>query len=189
MTKYPEYAKIGEKLYKIDTDFKVAIECQNIAQQDLRDEEKTLAIIYLLFGDDGLDNPQDYAELIKKALYYLSCGREEENNSEQDMDFVQDEAYIKASFYTDYGIPNIYDIKMHWWEFVDLLIGLKDDCVLNRVREIRTFDTSNIKDYKTLELIRKQKEAVALKKKAPKLTKEQEESFDYFVEQMGFKKR
>ena len=181
----PEYAKVGEKLYKIDTDFKVALECQKVAQQDVRDEERALAIIYLLFGDEGLNNPQDYKELLKKALYFLSCGKEvQQDNSEPDMDFEQDKSYIKASFYTDYGIPNIYETKMHWWEFVDLMNGLKEDCVLNRIREIRTYDTSHIKDTKTLELIYKQKEAVALKKKQPKLTKEQEESVEYFYKHM-----
>jgi len=188
MTKYPQYAKIGEKKYKINTDFKTAIECQKVSQDDISDEERALAIIYLLFGEDGLNNPQDYEELLKKALFYLSCGKETNLDcSEKDMDYEQDEAYIKASFYTDYGIPDIYNTEMHWWEFMDLLNGLKCDCVLNRVREIRTYDTSEIKDTKTLEQIRKQKNAVALKKKAPKLSKEQEESVEHFIQQMNFK--
>lgn len=190
MTKYPEYAKIGDKLYKIDTDFKTAIKCQSIAQSNINDGERALAIIYLLFGDEGLDNPQDYKELLQKGIYFLSCGKEvEKNNSQPDMDFEQDEAYIKASFYTDYGIPDIYNTNMHWWEFIDLMNGLKEDCVLNRVREIRTFDTSNIKDTKTLEQIRKQKESVALKRKEPEIemTEEQKKSYEYFMKQMNLK--
>lgn len=188
MTQYPEYARVGEKIYKIDTDFKVAIRCQSIAQANIRDEERALAIIYLLFGDDGLDNPQDYEILLQKALYFLSCGKEiEQNNYERDMDFEQDKSYIKASFYTDYGIPNIYDTDMHWWEFVDLMNGLKEDCVLNRVREIRNYDTSNIKDAKTLTQIMKQKEAVALKKKEQEMTEEQKKSYEKFMKQMGMR--
>jgi len=190
MTKYPEYVEVGGKLYKIDTDFKTAIECQRISQQEIRGEERALAIIYLLFGDEGLNNPPDYKELIKKGLFYLSCGKElNDDNSELDMDYSQDESYIKASFYTDYAIPNVYETNMHWWEFMDLLNGLKPDCVLNRVREIRTYDTSGIKDQKTLDAIRKQKEAVALKKQTPKLSEEQEKSVEQFIQQMGFRKR
>lgn len=190
MTKYPEYAKIGEKTYKIDTDFKTAIRCQIVAQSNVRDEERALAIIYLLFGDEGLNNPEDYNELLKKGLYFLSCGKEtESNNSDTDMDFEQDEAYIKASFYTDYGIPNIYKINMHWWEFIDLINGLKSDCVLNRVREIRNYDTSQIKDPKTLTQIMKQKESVALKRKEPEveMTEEQKRSYEEFMKQMGMR--
>ena len=183
--KYPEYANVGDKLYKINTDFKTAIECQNVAQSDVRNEERALAIIYLLFGDEGLDNPQDYEELLEKAMYFLSCGKDLQDNSEKpDMDFNQDEAYIKASFYTDYGIPNIYDTNMHWWEFMDLMNGLKEDCVLNRVREIRNYDVSGIKDSKALNQILKQKASVALNKKEIEMTEEQIESSNRFYEQL-----
>lgn len=188
MTKYPEYAKVGEKQYKIDTDFKTAIKCQSVAQSNVRDEERALAIIYLLFGDEGLNCPEDYNELLKKAMFFLGCGKEvSQDNSDPDMDFEQDEAYIKASFYTDYGIPNIYEKNMHWWEFIDLINGLKSDCVLNRVRELRNYDTSDIKDPKILAQIRRQKEAVALKKNEPQMTEEQIKNYERFMEQIGMR--
>jgi len=188
MITYPEYARVGDKLYKIDTSFKTAIECQNVAQQDIRDEERALAIIYLLYGDEGLDNPDDYQELRDKGVYFLSRGNGvDKNNEDTDMDFEQDASYIKASFYTDYGIPNIYDTDMHWWEFIDLLTGLKEDCVLNRIREIRIYDTSHIKDPKTLAKIRKAQASVALKKKEPEMTEEQIKNYENFMKQMGMR--
>ena len=185
----PEYAKIGEKLYKINTDFKVALKCEEVAQDDsINDAERALAIIFLLFGEEGLNNQKDYEELLKKATVFLSCGKEPSRDKEEpDMDFEQDKAYIKASFYTDYNIPDIYSRDMHWWEFVTLMNGLKEDCVLNRVREIRNYDTSNIKDAKTLTQILKQKEAVALKQKEPEMTEEQKKSYEKFMEQMGMR--
>lgn len=185
----PEYAKIGDKLYKINTDFKVALKCEEVAQDDsINDTERALAIIYLLFGNDGIDNPGDYEELLKKTTVYLSCGKEQTREKEEpDMDFEQDKAYIKASFYTDYNIPDIYSRDMHWWDFMALMNGLKEDCVLNRVREIRNYDTSQIKDPKTLTQIMKQKEAVALKKKEPEMTEEQKKSYERFMEQMGMR--
>lgn len=184
----PEYVRIGEKLYKINTDFKVALKCDDVARSDVREEERALAIIYLLYGDEGLDNPQDYELLLEKAITYLLCGKEPvQDTKERDMDFEQDKSYIKASFYTDYGIPNIYDTNMHWWEFMDLMNGLKEDCVLNRIRTIRNYDTSGIKDTKTLNEWRKQKEAVALKKKEKKMTKEQAENMDNFLKQINYR--
>ena len=105
------------------------------------------------------------------------------------MDYGQDKSYIKASFYTDYGIPNIYDTNMHWWEFCDLMNGLTENCVLNRVRYIRSYDTSDIKDQKTLRMWKKQKDSVALKKKEPKMTKEQEESMNRFLEQINYNRK
>lgn len=187
----PEYAKVGEKLYKINTDFKVALKCEQVALDDkIDDTERALAIIYLLYGNDGIDNPSDYEELLKKATVYLSCGKEQTRDRETpDMDFEQDEAYIKASFYTDYNIPDIYNTNMHWYDFIALMNGLKEDCVLNRVREIRNYDTSQIKDPKTLTQILKQKESVALKRKEHEveMTEEQKRSYEKFMEQMGMR--
>ena len=184
----PEYARIRNKLYKINTDFKVALKCDEIDRSNVREEEKTLAIIYLLYGDEGLNNYNDYEELIKKAVKYLLCGKEpNEDNEKPDMDYEQDKSYIKASFYTDYGIPNIYNTNMHWWEFCDLMNGLTENCVLNRVRYIRSYDTSDIKDQKTLRMWKKQKQSVALKEKEPNMTKEQEESMNRFLEQINYK--
>ena len=186
----PEYAKVNDKLYKINTDFKIALKCDEVYRSDVREEEKMLAIIYLLYGDEGLNNPNDYEELIKKAVKYLLCGKEPNDDSEEpDMDYGQDKSYIKASFYTDYGIPNIYDTNMHWWEFCDLMNGLTENCVLNRVRYIRSYDTSDIKDQKTLRMWKKQKDSVALKKKEPKMTKEQEESMNRFLEQINYNRK
>lgn len=178
----PKYAKINNKLYKINTDFKVALKCDEVMRSNVRDEEKTLAVIYLLYGDEGLNNPQDYEELVNKVVKFLQCDKEStDDNKEPDMDFEQDKSYIKASFYTDYNIPDIYKTNMHWWDFYDLLNGLTENCVLNRIRYIRSYDISDIKDRKTLEMWRKQKQSVALKKKEKKMTKEQEESMNRFL--------
>lgn len=187
---YPEYAKIGDKLYKINTDFKVAIRCEEVANSDVSDTERALAIIYLLYGDEGLKSPNDYNGLLEKAVIYLKCGQDTEHpsNAEKDMDFSQDKSFIKASFYTDYGIRNIYDMDMHWWEFMDLMNGLKEDCVLNRVRNIRTYDTSGIKDQKLLNEWHKQKMAVALKGKTREPTEEEKQNMENFLEAINYKK-
>ena len=79
---YPKYVKIGEKKYKINTDFRVAIECQEIALDDsIGDFERALAIIYKLFGDNGLDDSNNYEKLLELAQKYLSCGKEVNDNS------------------------------------------------------------------------------------------------------------
>ena len=73
----PEYVKAGNKKYKINTDFRVAIECNEIAESsDVSDTERPLAIIYKLFGDEGLDNPQDWEKLLELAIKYLCLGKD-----------------------------------------------------------------------------------------------------------------
>lgn len=195
---YPKYVKIGEKKYKINTDFRVAIECQEIALDDsIGDFERALAIIYKLFGDDGLDDNNNYEKLLELAQKYLSCGKEVDNktNEEPDMDFIQDMPYIKASFRSDYNI-NLDDEEMHWWEFYDLINGLSNSemgncCVLNRIRNLRTFDTKDIKDQKELAKINEAKKQVALKKREVKkeLTYEQKRNIDNFYEKIGINRK
>ena len=64
---------------------------------------------------------------------------------------------------------------------------LGDCCVLNRIRNLRTFDTKQIKDSKERNKIEKAKKEVELKKykKEVKLTKEQEESMNNLNKLLG----
>lgn len=195
---YPKYVKIGEKKYKINTDFRVAIECQEIALDDsIGDFERALAIIYKLFGDDGLDDSNNYEKLLELAQKYLSCGKEVDNktNEEPDMDFIQDMDYIEASFMSDYNI-DLQNTEMHWWKFYNLINGLSNSemgncCVLNRIRSLRTFDTKDIKDQKELAKINEAKKQVALKKREVKkeLTYEQKRNIDNFYEKIGINRK
>ena len=152
---YPEYVEIENKKYKINTDFRIAIECQSIAMnENIGDYERALAVIYKLFGDAGINTPEHYDRLLKLALKYLSCGKELEKiqNEEPDMDYEQDMDYIEASFMSHYNI-DLASIEMHWWKLYNLISGLSNSemgncCVLNRVRNLRNYDTTQIKDVK-----------------------------------------
>lgn len=192
----PEFVKIGNKKYKINTDFRVAIECNNIAQDDsIGNSERPLAIIYKLFGDEGLDNPQDWEKLLELAIKYLSIGKEACNDDEIDMDFNEDAGYIRSSFIQDYNY-NPYDLEyLHWYDFYNDLNNLSNSefgncCVLNRVRNLRTFDLSQIKDSKEREKMAKAQEMVALSKNKHnvELTKEQEESMNKLDKIIGFRR-
>ena len=184
MNNYPEYAEVNGKRYKINTDFRVAIECNEIAEDgSIGKYERSLGIIYTLFGDEGLKDSENHVELLEIARKYLLCGKEYRNsNEEPDMDFVEDMDYIEASFMSDYHI-DLSNTEMHWWKFYNLMNGLSnseigDCCVLNRIRNLRNYDVKDIKDVKErTKIINAQKE-VALKrdKKEEHLTKEQEES-------------
>lgn len=172
MTKYPQYAQVENRIYKINTDFRIALRCNEIAESDVSDNERALAILYLLFGDDALNNPKDWNKLMNIALKYLSCEKDPQEikkaeQEEASMDFQQDWSYIQASFFSDYRI-DLSKIKMHWYQFYDLLCGLTENCIFNRVRFVRDFDISQIKDGKEKAKWKKQKEQVALKKKTHK---------------------
>lgn len=186
MTNYPRYAQVKDRKYKINTDFRVALKCNKIAESDVSEEERALAIIFLLFGDKGMQHSEDWKDLLEIGMKYLRCGKEkqeDDDNEEVDMDFEQDWEYIRTSFFYDYKIKLNAKTYMHWWEFYNLLCGLSEKCVLNRVRFVRTFDTSQIKDSKELEKWNKQKEQLALKHKEEK-TPEEKRLDDLFEQQL-----
>lgn len=176
MNNYPRYAQVKDRKYKINTNFRKAIECDKVSKSNVSNEERALAIIYLLFGDKGLKNSQDWNDLLEIALKYLNCGKErqEDNDEKQeiDMDIEEDWEYIRTSFFYDYNVKIESNTYMHWWEFYNLLCGLSDKCILNRIRFVRNFDIEQIKDSKEKEKWIKQKELVALKKKITKNTEE-----------------
>lgn len=192
MNNYPEYVIIDNERYDINTDFRTAIECNRIAEDEtIGDCERALAIIYTLFGDKGLYTPQAHEKLLKVAKNYLSCGKKVEVNSNEkpDMDYIQDYDYIEASFMSDYHI-DLSNEKMHWWKFMKLMNGLSNSefgncCVLNRVRNLRNYDTKDIKDSKEKQKIEEAKRQVALKKNKKQPTNEQIESAKKFYEALG----
>lgn len=198
MNNYPEFVKIDDKKYKINTDFRVAIECQEIAtDEDIWDYERALAIIYKLFGDDGLDDKKNHEKLLELAIKFLGCGKDlkDVKETEIDMDYIQDMDYIEASFMSDYNI-DLANTEMHWWKFFNLINGLSNSdvgncCVLNRVRNLRTYDTKDIKDPKQLEKIKEAQRQVALKPKNKKIkiTSEQQKNIDNFYDKLGIKRK
>ena len=194
--KYPEYAEVEGKRYKINTDFRYAIECNRIAQDDtIGNYERALGVIYTLFGDEGIDTPEHHEKLLDIAQKYLLCNKEYdiENNEKPDMDYIQDMDYIEASFMSDYHI-DLPNEEMHWWKFSNLMNGLSNSefgncCILNRIRNLRNYDLKDITDPKERQKLKKAKEQVALHKKPKKeATEEQLKSAEDFIKALGLDK-
>lgn len=194
---YPEYVKVNNREYKINTDFRIAIKCDKIARDEtINDYERGLAVICVLYEEKAIEDAVNDVEVHKKLLElaqkYLACGEEvveKGKDEDMDMDFEQDMPYIEASFQSDFGI-SLEDNKMHWWKFSNLLNGLSNSelgncCVLNRVRNLRNFDIKKIKDAKERQKMIKAKEMVALKKKSKKkYTQEEQNNINDFLKQI-----
>lgn len=184
--------QIEDTIYEADTDFRTAIRCNEIAMDDsIGDMERSLGILCTVFGEKGLDNPNHYEKLMNWLLKYLSCGKEVKNIDEIDMDYIQDMDYIEASFMSDYHI-DLENEEMDWQKFNKLINGLSNSelgncCILNRIRNLRTYDVSQIQDRKEREKIIKAKEEVKLNKikKEERLTKKQEESMERLNKLIG----
>lgn len=192
---YPEYVEINRKRYKINTNFKVAIECNNIAMDtSIRDYERALAIIYKLYGEEGLNDFDNHEKLLELAQKYLACGKElKKNNGKPDMDYEQDYGLIWASFMSDYNGLDIDKTHIHWWKFNELIGGLSNSelgncCILNKIRNIRSKKLSDIKDPKEKEEYKKLQNEWALEKYKTHATEEQKKSAMAFFEALGIRK-
>lgn len=191
--KCPQYAKVGDRQYKINTSFRTAIRCQEIAQdKSIGDFERALGVICTLFGEEALDNVEDYEKLLELAKKYLSCGKEiQETNKKPDMDYIKDIDLIEASFMSDYHI-DLTQEDMDWWKFNNLMNGLSNSelgncCILNNIRNLRNFDASSIKDNKERQKIVEAQQYWSLDKQENiQLTKEQQKSVDEFYRSLGF---
>lgn len=160
----PEYIKLDGEKIKLNTDYRIGLKCQEIAEDtNINDLERAVAIEYLLIGEKCFEI-ENQDKLLELLLKYLSMG-EEVRNETPDMNFIQDQDLIYASFMSDYSIDIDKVDKMHWWTFLRLLRGLTENSVLNRVRDIRNMDLNDFEDTKTKDRIRKAKEQFALKKK------------------------
>ena len=194
----PQYVKVDDKLYKINTDFRIALECNNIAEdKTIGDYERALAIIYKLFGEDGLDC-ENQNKLLELAMKYLLLGRDKnelknENKEKYELDFNKCIGLIKASFKFDYKYDP-YELEyLHWYDFYNDLESLSTSefgncCILNRVTSILNQEPKEIKDNKQRQkLIEAQKllRQKYCKQEEVKMTKEQEESAKAFYKSLG----
>lgn len=200
---YPEYVEIDNKRYKINTDFRVALECNRIAEDEtIGDFERALAIIYTLFSDEGINTPDHYEKLLELAQKYLLCGESIDEFSKQrkdntnDLDFNKCEGLIKSSFKYDYQYDPYSKDYLHWYEFNNDLMNLSTSefgncCVLNRVLETLNRKPSDIKDIKTKNnLVNMQNE---LRKKycvkhKKHITEQQRESAENFFKALGIER-
>lgn len=175
--KYPQYVNVDGIKYPINTDFRVALKCLDIINDEsISDTERTYAVVYKLFG--FIPKDEDMPLFVKKVEKYLGCGQsqEEHHSRKKDMDFEQDWKYIMASFMSDYHI-NLVDTNMHWYQFIDFIQGFTENSVMNRVRDLRNYDLSEVKDQKQRNKIIKAQKSVALKEI---LTEDEQEELNEF---------
>lgn len=195
----PEYVKVDDKLYKINTDFRMAIECNKIAMdKKIGDYERALAIIYKLFGEDGL-NCTKLNKLIELGLKYISIFNDFENGLKDDLeghfelDMSKCKGLISSSFKFDYGYDPYELPYLHWYDFYNDLSNLSTSefgncCILNRIISILNQEPKKIKDNKDRQkLIETQKmlKAKYCVSNEKEMTKEQEESAEKFYELLG----
>jgi hypothetical protein len=175
---YPDAIIVGGAEYEINTDYTYALACiACVNDAEISDVERAYGVIGLLYKQE----PPDTKEALRLAVKYLSCGKEANAEpGKPDMDYEYDMHYIRSSFRSDYGVDLSRTEYMHWWEFCELLQGLNDNSILNRVRDLRNYDLSTVRDAKLRSRIIKAQQEVSLPER---LTAEEQEIIDDFEAQ------
>lgn len=182
---YPTKIEVNGIVYNIDTNYKTALACfKAINDNELSDTKRAIAVVTLLLGKDV--PLEDTQEALEKCAIYLRCGKESNQDiNEIDMDYFQDESAIRTSIRQCYHINLNNEDNIHWWEYNELIEGLTEETLLSKIREIRTYDLSSVKDAKTKERIRKAKEFYALKKEETPMTDEELQNIENFKKLIG----
>lgn len=194
----PKFVKVDGKLYKINTDFRVALDCNKIAEDaTINNLERAMAIIYKLFGEEGLDC-ENQNRLLELGMKYLLLGRDKnslkiENKDKFELDFNKCIGLIRSSFKFDYNYDPFELDYLHWYEFYNDMENLSTSefgtcCPLNRIISILNQEPKEIKDNKARQnLIETQKilQEKYCKKEEKAITKEQEESAKAFYKSLG----
>lgn len=196
----PEYVKVDGETYKINTDFRIALECDDIARDTkIGNYERALAIIFKLFGEKGL-NCQNQEKLIKLGSKYLLLGdkrKELRNNSriKYEYDFNKCKELISSSFKFDYGYDPYEMEHLHWYTFYADLENLSTSefgtcCALNRVISIINNDGKLLKGKDKKDFLEMKKELIKKYciEKEVNLTEEQEKSAIEFYKSLGIGK-
>ena len=175
--RYPEYAEVKGIKYKINTDYRVALRCFEVIEDtSISDQERALAVVFLLFGETPIE---EMGEFLRIAGDYLRCGEKETTQEarERDIDFTADEKYIVASFMSDYHI-DLASTDMHFWQYIQLIQGFTENAIMSRVRDIRNFDMSELKDPAQRAKMAKAKATLALPEKFSKDEQKAIEDFE-----------
>ena len=125
----PQYVKVDGTLYKINTDFRVALECNSISRdKNIGDYERALAICYKLFGDSAF-SCENKPRMFELGMQYLSLGNKEKpvktnSDNKNELDFTKCTGLIKSSFKFDYQYDP-YELEyLHWYDFYNDLLNL-----------------------------------------------------------------
>jgi len=177
---YPTKMEANGHIYPINTDYRVALACFRALEDDeITDLERFYAIETLLLGSDVLE--EDEKILKNKITIYLRCGKEENTSEEEiDFDYLQDETNVRTSIRQCYSNLDIGKMEyLHWYEYNDLISGLTSDSLINKIRDIRSYDLSEITDEKQKNKIMAVQSRLALKDKHIK-TKEEKEIDEFW---------
>ena len=122
------------------------------------------ASLIVEFACGQVPDAVDREKLLAALARFYAMGKDAESSpaAEPVLDFEEDGDRILSSFQAAYGI-DLLVVRMHWWQFLTLLVTLPPDTVLMRTLRLRMLDLRDIADDDLRRKLRQAKRAVRLK--------------------------
>lgn len=164
--KPPEAVQIDGRDYKLNTDFRIWIEIEELLRSSELAPSKKIAKCFTLAYNELPPNPSTALEELLKFYFQgktpsfaLSPARE--SVTIPLYDFSLDFEYIYAAFLNQYGI-DLYETELHWWKFRTLLSCINDDCKFAKIISYRSINIQDVTDSKQRQFYEKMKKIYAL---------------------------
>lgn len=118
----PTTVEIGRKTYNIRTDYRDCLRIlEAYADAELNADEKTYAMLCILYKDFNCMPREHYKEAVEKGIWFLNCGdtiKEAKLNEKPIYDWQQDEQLIFSAVNKVAG-REVRECKyMHFWTFI-----------------------------------------------------------------------
>ena len=183
--KFPTKALIDGKVYELNTDFRNCLKIILAFEDDeLLDFEKAEIMLKNLYGENI---PKNTDEAIRKAIYFLDCGEEDEekkvgtSNSTRLYSFTKDAKYIYSAIKQTHGIDLESIEYLHWWKFVYLFLDLNPECFFCKIIDLRNKKKKGKLSKEERRLYIQLYDILELNDK-PKFTEEEQKEIDEFME-------
>lgn len=183
--KFPTKALIDGKVYELNTDFRNCLKIILAFEDDeLLDFEKAEIMLRNLYGENI---PKNTDEAIRKAIYFLDCGEEDDekkvgtSNSTRLYSFTKDAKYIYSAIKQTHGIDLESIEYLHWWKFVYLFLDLNPECFFCKIIDLRNKKKKGKLSKEERRLYIQLCDILELNDK-PKFTEEEQKEIDEFME-------
>lgn len=183
--KFPTKALIDGKVYELNTDFRNCLKIILAFEDDeLLDFEKAEIMLKNLYGENI---PKNTDEAIRKAIYFLDCGEEDDekkvgtSNSTRLYSFTKDAKYIYSAIKQTHGIDLESIEYLHWWKFVYLFLDLNPECFFCKIIDLRNKKKKGKLSKEERRLYIQLCDILELNDK-PKFTEEEQKEIDEFME-------
>lgn len=179
----PTQIKANNGNFEPLTDFRASIEFELMVEKGEQDIKKLLTP----FFPCGL--PFDLAGATDAVLWFYSCGIEKKQEKETQpkptgkkrvYSFSVDAEAIYSDFWRFYNI-DLSEIKLHWWKFRALLMGLPEDSSFKKRIYYRTCELKDLpkKEQKRIRDIRKEIEIKTAQTEHTTLAERNNKMLDY----------